>query len=154
MLLHHIKWILLGLTRWILSHPAPGTNCTELLPKSIAPPRGPACPCHSVHQRCHKENMIMYTVSHCIQGGSIPVLPGIGVQIIYSGIRTNLGVGEFQFFHGRMNNDSQSVWQERLVSVYLLEYYLIIVSQNACRVKELTIPISSTNRSGKGSIVI
>ena len=32
------------------------------------------------------------------------MLPGIGVQIIYSGIRTNLGVG--QFFHDRMDNDS------------------------------------------------
>ena len=54
MLLHHMNWILLGLSRGILSHPPPRSNCTELLPKSIAPPCVPACPCHSVHQRCQK----------------------------------------------------------------------------------------------------
>ena len=58
MLLHHINWILLGLSHCILSYPAPRTDCSELFPKLIASPHGPACPCQSVHQRCQKVNMM------------------------------------------------------------------------------------------------
>ena len=50
MLLHHMNWILLGLSHWILSHPAPRTNCWQnwLLPYT-------AClHCLSVHWRCQK----------------------------------------------------------------------------------------------------
>ena len=53
LLLHHTNWTLLGLSRWILSHPSPRTNCCQnwLLPYTATP----ACiACHSVHWRCQK----------------------------------------------------------------------------------------------------